>query len=442
MSTILVVATACGSGDGGSDAGAAAGDAGTRSTAEGGGLSGEVRVWTFLDPENDDQGRAAALKMMMDDFEAAHPGVDIVVEPQNYAELESLFLSNSALGTEPDIIMAQSSSIPAMNEAGALADLNQTLSQGFVNDALPNLMAEGFARSLNSDGAQVALPIWPNAGYVIAYRGDLLTSAGYDSLPTDWDEFTQMASELSNGDVFGFGVKTVSTAGSQYFSLVAASGPEAWDEAFDDATGQFDFLGPASIRAAEQIRALRDAGAIPEDVINSADDDVQEQFAAGRFATGSAFSPDITLWREIAAEYDPATLRFGPYPSFDSNPAPTVIDGWTWGMSATPDNADAAAAFIESMYTVEASVTWASVGGQLPDRIEAFEDPYFDSDDGQTQVDLYDITQSPGAVSFPSNLDTADGEFFAVTNEAFQQLIATDRPIEEILDEAATNAYG
>ena len=44
-----------------------------------------VRMWTFLDPTNTTNGRSVALQQIIDKFEAEHPDIQIVVEPQKWA---------------------------------------------------------------------------------------------------------------------------------------------------------------------------------------------------------------------------------------------------------------------------------------------------------------------------------------------------------------------
>ena len=172
--------------------------------AQDAGVSGTVRVWTFLDP-NSDNPRAVAFKSLVDSFEAANPDVDIVVEPQPPESIESLFLAASQTGSPPDITWMVDNLLPGINEAGALADLNTLLSPEFQETAIPDLVTV-LADKLVFDGSRAALPLWPNAGTLVFYRTDLLEAAGATEPPTDWPAFADLATQLSSDETVGLGV--------------------------------------------------------------------------------------------------------------------------------------------------------------------------------------------------------------------------------------------
>ena len=48
-----------------------------------------LRLWTFLDITSTSNGRAVVLKEVIDKFEETHPGVDIIVETQQWTTLPS-----------------------------------------------------------------------------------------------------------------------------------------------------------------------------------------------------------------------------------------------------------------------------------------------------------------------------------------------------------------
>ena len=87
--------------------------------------SGEttIRMWTFLDPANTENGRSVALSQMMEEFEADHPGVKIVVEPQDYNIITAKFLSATSTGDAPDIIWCARDELCGVLNANALEPL-------------------------------------------------------------------------------------------------------------------------------------------------------------------------------------------------------------------------------------------------------------------------------------------------------------------------------
>jgi len=83
-----------------------------------------VTVWTFLDPAKP-TGRDLALKVVIEKFETANPGVKIKVESQIFSELGAKFLMGHKTGTAPDVIFINIENIGSLVKAGALADLQK-----------------------------------------------------------------------------------------------------------------------------------------------------------------------------------------------------------------------------------------------------------------------------------------------------------------------------
>ena len=64
-----------------------------------------LRLWTFLDITSTSNGRAVVLKEVIDKFEETHPGVDIIVETQQWTTLPSKVFAASEAGDCADIFM-------------------------------------------------------------------------------------------------------------------------------------------------------------------------------------------------------------------------------------------------------------------------------------------------------------------------------------------------
>ena len=106
--------------------------------------------------------------------------------------------------------------------------------------------------------------------------------------------------------------------------------------------------GPMAAQSAEAIRALVANRALSRTLLNAMGDDIQDQFAAGRFAMAQAFTPRFQQFQRIAAGYDGKQLAVSPWPSFGGRP-PAVVLGpyWTIGMAAGSANKPAAGAILE-----------------------------------------------------------------------------------------------
>jgi multiple sugar transport system substrate-binding protein len=105
------------------------------------------------------------------------------------------------------------------------------------------------------------------------------------------------------------------------------------------------------------------------------------------------------------------------------------------GLSAKSQNKAAAAAFLESLYTTDASMSWAKVAGLVPDRRSVQSDPFFATPQAETIRIFSGLLDSPGALTFPPNLPDIT-KLFPVMNTALQELIGTDEAIGAILGRA------
>ena len=183
------------------------------------------------------------------------------------------------------------------------------------------------------------------------------------------------------------------------------------------------------------IRDMFASGAIAQDAVTATLDDVQDQFAAGRFAMSQAYGPRFSTFQGSASAYDPADLAIAKFPSFDGADQPSIVGYWTVGIPSGAANPTAAAAFLEHMYSVEGSLTWSQLGGQLPDRQSALQDPWYSTPEAGALARMAELAASPGTRALPQGQDSPD-KIFSVLNVATQALASTDRPIEEILTEA------
>ncbi|HTM77928.1 MAG TPA: sugar ABC transporter substrate-binding protein [Devosia sp.] len=392
--------------------------------------TGTVRIWTFLSAEGESP-REVVLRSIIEKFSAANPGVQVVVEAQPFQELETKFVAASAQGRAPDIIWMRDTFLNLVNERGALANLDEVLSEDFKANALPDLYPV-FAEKSVFDGSRVSLPIWPSPAQILFYRKDALAEIGLDAPPLTWDEFIPVAGKLTSGDRLGFGLPTNDNSVSAFINMMTGFGPGI----FDATTGQFDVTGAEAKETANVVRQLVKVGALSSTLLNAMGDDIQDQFAAGRFAVVQAFAPRFQQYKNIAAAYDPADLSVSAWPAFGDRP-PAVLLGpyWTVGLSAKSENKAAATAFMEALYTTEASMQWAQTAGLVPDRRSVLSDPFFASPDAETIGVFTELLAAPGALTFPQRLPDIT-KVFPVMNTALQELIGTDEEIDPILERA------
>ncbi|MCV3243929.1 ABC transporter substrate-binding protein [Mesorhizobium sp. ZC-5] len=393
-------------------------------------LSGTVRIWTFLSSEGQSP-REVVLRNIIGRFTAAHPDVKIVVEPQPFQELETKFVAASAQKRAPDIIWMRDTFLDLVNQRHVLANLDEVFSDEFKTKVVPDLFPV-FAEKSVFDGQRISLPLWPSPAQVIFYRKDALAEIGIEAPPLRWDEFIAAAGKLTKGERLGFGLPTNDNSVSSFINVLSGFGPSI----FDPSTGQFDITGKEAQETAKIVRQLVQNGSLSPTLLNAMGDDIQDQFAAGRFAMVQAFAPRFQQYRDIAAAYDGKQLAVSAWPAFGDLP-PSVLLGpyWTVGLSASSQNIPAAAAFLESLYTTEASLEWGKVAGLVPDRRSTLDDPFFSSPEAANIRTFTELLSAPGALTFPQRLPDIT-KVFPVMNTALQELIGTDESVDAVLSRA------
>ena len=393
-------------------------------------LSGTVRVWTFLSREGKSP-REVVLRSIIEAFVAANPGVSVTVESQPFQELETKFVAASAQNRAPDLIWMRDTFLSLVADRGALSDLDDLLSDDFRRDALPDMFGV-FVKKSEFDGKRLSLPIWPSPAQILFYRKDTLREIGLEAPPLTWKEFVPAAGQLTKGQRLGFGLPTNDNSVSAFVNIMGGFGPQI----FDASTGRLDLAGPQAMATAEAVRQLVKVRALSPTLLNAMGDDIQDQFAAGRFAIAQAFAPRFSQFKTGAAAYDPEQLAISAWPGFGDRP-PAVLLGpyWTVGLSSKSRNKPAAAALLEALYSPQASMQWAKVAGLVPDRRSVMADPWFKSADAAVIARFVELLAAPGAMVFPQRLpDTT--KIFPVLNAALQELIGTEEATGRVLARA------
>lgn len=392
--------------------------------------SGTIRIWTFLSAEGSSP-REVVLREVIEQFTQQNPGIQVVVEAQPFQELETKFVAATAQNRAPDIIWMRDTFLNLVKDRNALINLDDSLSEAFKTDALPDLYPV-FANKSVIDGFRTSLPIWPSPAQVLFYRKDALAEVGLDAPPQSWEEFIPVAGKLSVGDRLGFGLPTNDNSVSAFINIMTGFGSSI----FDAQTGQFDVTGPEAVETANVVRQLVAVGALSSTLLNAMGDDIQDQFAAGRFAIVQAFAPRFQQYKSIAAAYDPADLAVSAWPGFADRP-PAVLLGpyWTVGVSAKSQNVPAATSFVEALYSAETSMKWAQTAGLVPDRRSVQSDGFFSTAEAESIREFNALLDAPGALTFPPKLPDIT-KVFPVMNTALQELIGTDEDITPILERA------
>ena len=331
-------------------------------------LAETVRMWTFLNPDGK-AGREQVLKTLIANFEAAHPGTKIEVEPQNYQTMVDKFYAAHQTKTAPDVMFIYTSRLFDGIKIGAFANLNEL----FVK----NWSAEDVA---DVDGAFWRYGATPTARYQVTisptvicqfYRTDLFAEAGIDpkSLNT-WEKLIDAAQKLTTRDAagtvarWGFGQSFI---GAQPIAPIVFSTILDMDGALFDKNLRAKWSTPGGIKGLQmQVDMMRKYKVTPESATNMVADDLFDQFNGGRYAIIRGSATRIGTAMGILG---PGKVGCLPTPSFtEGKRSPVEVAGWSLVVWSGSKVKDIAGKWVEYMSSREADTLWSTKAGIMPIR--------------------------------------------------------------------------
>lgn len=319
-----------------------------------------VRMWTFLDPTNKENGRSMALQQMIDEFEAGNPGVKIVVEPQDWATMTGKFLAASAVGDAPDIMWCARDEMYGVLNAGALEPLENLFMGDWSEEEIADV-DDAFFRFGERNGNHYTLTLNKNCTGLL-YRENLLKENGL-LIPTTFEELYDTAHALTGKDTtgiqrYGLGM-SFSTESNDAQALVNWLLQENGGLFNEDGTA--DWANDGGVTGVNWIKNCIDTGVTPSESVNTTIEDIYTEFSAGKYAMAIGSAVRLANLRSTAS-FDGAAIQFTPLPGG------TIIDGWFVGVWSGSKHKEEAGRFLESMYSPESDLKWIQLGGQAPCR--------------------------------------------------------------------------
>jgi trehalose/maltose transport system substrate-binding protein len=270
------------------------------------------------------------------------------------------------------------------------------------------------------DGALVGIPWFTDAG-LLYFRTDLLEKYGYDAAPANWDELTEMAQVIQDGEradgnseFWGFVWQ-----GNAYEGLTCDALEWQYSESdtqiVNPETGEIEVVNDATIAAFE--RAAGWVGSIsPDGVTSYGEEDARGTWQAGNAAFMRnwpyAYSLGNAEDSPIAGLFDVSPLPFGA-----SGHGAATLGGWQLAVSKYSANPDAAAAVAVFLTSYDEQKVRAVDGSLNPTIMSLYEDadvleaaPFFGS--------LYDVfinaVARPSTMSAPNYNEVSVAYFTAV----------------------------
>lgn len=320
---------------------------------------------------------AAAYEAAYRQFEQENPGIKIEYEViAGGPDALSRFLTAASRDNLPDLAVLDGFWIARILQTDKLQPLDDywTIESqaGWLKEAVD---------TVTFDGTVYAVPFytgWRGLFYNIAIVKDL----GYDSPPTDWDDFLAFAEKAKAAGMWATmlpGIGESETTALHMLSMFWGLGGQLVDD-----TGKPIFFEGENRVALETTyslyRELVEKGYMPTDIATLAESGLHPYFYTGESATIAESSSRVTTFHQDSpALIDNLGAADYPLPG-GASPVP-MFGGYTYGIF-TDDAArrDAAWTFIEFMTRPEILGELNALAGYIPIVNEIWEQPFYRDD--------------------------------------------------------------
>lgn len=321
-----------------------------------------LRMWTFLNPSGS-TGRERALAQLIKDFETANPGTKVQVEQQVWDQMTPKFLAAHAARSAPDLIWVNSDLLGKAIDAGSLADI----SAAFTGEDMKDL-DNSLVRAARNGPALYAVGQSYTIMGILA-RADYLAAKGVDpkriATWSDLDEAAKALTITANGATTRWGF-------CQHFGLtkidpgiVLAYLLTGGSPAFD-ASGTAHWANEQGVQGIKRAAELLKAGYSPKEGVTWNNDDMYDQFSAGRCAMATGTSVRIP---NLQAASGDSNIAFIPYPSDTPGKVSNqAMNAWMTGVWSGSKNKALAAKFVAFMASPAADRLWVTEGSTVPIR--------------------------------------------------------------------------
>lgn len=327
-----------------------------------------IELWSNRAPDPTNE-RGAALKYVLDQFEAQHPGVKVNVTVLDWKEISTALMRAARAKQTPDVAMLYGPYITPHIGAGSVRALDEYV----TDDVRKNVITLPVAQK---DGRTYGLP-WEVRVMGYLYRADLFEEAGIPSPQTQDQLVTVLSSIKAKHGIEGYGVSfdpARSFAAVEWF-LPMAVGMGA---KILNADGSAAFNDPAVVRLLEANHKLAHVGqAVDPNYIFVGRDDMQQRVEGGKLTMVTGGTHGLAEMRERSGLG--TKLSFAPVPGFDAEHlTPAVLQGWNLVIPTDAAQPDLAWDLIELWTSPEIQRYQTEHVGYMPGNLLVKGDPMLD----------------------------------------------------------------
>ncbi len=258
----------------------------------------EITIWHMEQPTH----RVERIQQLIDEFNAANPGIVVKQEPQNWGEVYTKAPAAVAAGNAPELLFAIPDFTPILKDLGQVQPMEEFVAE---MDGLHSFYPAA-VEQYTYDGHTWALPLY-NMAQSLWYRPSVFAAAGVEP-PTTWDEWLAAAEKLTADGQYGIGLpanKQLYTDQVVYDFMVNAGADEIYNE-----DGTLRFNNPQTVAAYDFYSQMYKFS--PPDSANWTWGEAEACFANRTCAMVPQFTVITTY--DTQAEGDAADLGVMPFP--------------------------------------------------------------------------------------------------------------------------------
>ena len=197
----------------------------------------EIVIWHMEQPPY----RVERVQQLIDEFNAANPGIVVSQEPQNWGDVYTKAPAAVAAGNAPEILFAIPDFTPIIRAVGAIQPVEDFVAE--MDDA--HTFFPAALEPYSYDDHVWAVPMW-NMAQSLWYRKSVFTDAGIEP-PTTWDEWLAAVETLTTDTQYGIGLpanRQLYTDQTVYDFMINAGAAEIYAE-----DGSLIFNNPETVAA-------------------------------------------------------------------------------------------------------------------------------------------------------------------------------------------------
>lgn len=305
---------------------------------------------------------AGALRAIMDDFEAANPGIKVTLVSGPYSATRDQIVVGAASGTLSDVVGLDGAWVNGLAKQGAIASMDSLMADAKYDQTQ-------IADIVKVDGQSYMFPL-ASFVYPVFVNLDLAKAAGVDKMPSNRTEFAEAAKKMTSADKNQYGwvlpLSLQNPGGIQndVMSWVWASGKSMLND------GKPDLENDAVVGTLDYIKSLQDAGVISPGIFAKKEQDKVEEFVNGRVAMMVDSLAHINLIRERNPK-----LNFGisALPAVDGYDGKRGLPYASWGIGISNSSEHKAEAWklVEYLMSPDVNSRLVSIANAFPGNVHA-----------------------------------------------------------------------